>query len=137
MACEQWTVPAVPRECSRVRRAAVAFAAAQRVADPPINDLQLALSEAVANAATHAFTDRPEPGTVTVTVIVDEHDRQVCVRVNDDGHGIRPRHDSPGLGLGMPLITQLAEDVQIRVPPSGVGTEVAMVFRLDTPDVLE
>jgi serine/threonine-protein kinase RsbW/stage II sporulation protein AB (anti-sigma F factor) len=38
-----------------------------------------------------------------------------------------PRPDSPGLGLGLPLMTRLADAVQISTHPEG-GTEVRMTF---------
>jgi serine/threonine-protein kinase RsbW len=52
------------------------------------------------------------------------------VVVIDEGRGILPRADSPGLGLGLPLIATLAESLEL-----GTGTneetEVRMSFRLD------
>jgi serine/threonine-protein kinase RsbW/stage II sporulation protein AB (anti-sigma F factor) len=52
------------------------------------------------------------------------------VVVVDEGRGILPRADSPGLGLGLPLIATLAESLEL-----GTGTreetEVRMTFRLD------
>jgi serine/threonine-protein kinase RsbW/stage II sporulation protein AB (anti-sigma F factor) len=59
------------------------------------------------------------------------------VIVADEGRGILPRADSPGLGLGLPLIATLAESLEL-----GTGandqTEVCMTFRLDAvpPDDL-
>ena len=51
------------------------------------------------------------------------------VVVSDEGRGILPRADSPGLGLGLPLIATLAESLEL-----GTGdndeTEVRMSFRL-------
>ena len=51
------------------------------------------------------------------------------VVVVDEGRGILPRADSPGLGLGLPLIATLAESLEL-----GTGdneeTEVRMAFRL-------
>ena len=47
--------------------------------------------------------------------------------VTDDGRGMQPRTDSPGLGLGLPTIGRLAALVDLREPPGG-GTELTMTF---------
>jgi serine/threonine-protein kinase RsbW/stage II sporulation protein AB (anti-sigma F factor) len=132
---ESWSAPAVPTSVPLLRSDAIGFAATRDVIDPPINDLKLALSEAITNAVVHAFRGR-EPGTVTVTMTVDAARREVLAMVVDDGIGCRPRPDSPGLGLGLPLISTLAQKVEVRTPRSGVGTEVSMSFPLDRPEVL-
>jgi serine/threonine-protein kinase RsbW/stage II sporulation protein AB (anti-sigma F factor) len=59
----------------------------------------------------------------------------VTVVVADDGVGMNPRADSPGMGLGLPLIGNLADKLQIAPAPSGRGTEVRMRFEL--PEQLE
>lgn len=125
---EQWTIPATPWKASETRRAAIAWAVRNDVPEPPIEAVQLALSEALANAVVHAF-DTDRPGTVTVTMLIDGDGEQVCVRVADDGRGMRPRIDSPGLGLGMPLMSALAQTLDIRSTPSA-GSEIAMTFPL-------
>ena len=40
-----------------------------------------------------------------------------------------PRLDSPGLGLGLPVIAETATSVEVRRPPAG-GTELVMRFDL-------
>jgi hypothetical protein len=40
---------------------------------------------------------------------------------------MRPRPDSPGFGIGLPLIGNLASAVEIHEAPGG-GTEVRMTF---------
>jgi len=125
-----WSVPAVPDEIGPLRRAVARYAADQSVADPPMTDLKLALSEAITNAVVHAFPTG-EPGTITVLVSVAEHD--VTVTVTDDGRGLRPRSDSPGGGLGLTLIATVARTAQFSVPPGGQGTSVRMTFGLGEP----
>jgi anti-sigma regulatory factor (Ser/Thr protein kinase) len=45
---------------------------------------------------------------------------------------MRPRPDTPGAGIGLSLITQLAAEVAIRSSGGdGAGTELAMRFELD------
>ena len=65
----------------------------------------------------HAYRDRERPGEVHVSASLD--DDGVEVAVADDGLGLRPRADSPGVGLGMPLIADLADRVEITDAASG------------------
>ena len=53
----------------------------------------------------------------------------MCVYVVDDGIGTQPRLDSPGLGLGIALISQLTDALEVRTPLEG-GTELCMRFSL-------
>jgi serine/threonine-protein kinase RsbW/stage II sporulation protein AB (anti-sigma F factor) len=48
--------------------------------------------------------------------------------VRDEGRGIVPRTDSPGLGLGLPLIATLAEALELGTDDAD-RTEVRMTFR--------
>ena len=48
----------------------------------------------------------------------------------DAGAGMAPRHDSPGLGLGLPLVGRVASSVDISARAGG-GTLVRMSFDLD------
>jgi serine/threonine-protein kinase RsbW len=57
-------------------------------------------------------------------------DDTVHVVVRDHGRGMTPRPDSPGLGLGLPLIATLTESLELGKSPDD-RTEVTMVFRLD------
>ena len=58
---------------------------------------------------------------------------ELTVVVRDEGEGIAPRPDSPGLGLGLPLIASLAENVQLG-RDEDEHTEVRMTFSLfDAP----
>jgi anti-sigma regulatory factor (Ser/Thr protein kinase) len=85
----------------------------------------LAVTEAVTNAVLHAFVDRA-PG--TITLIAEPADRQVVFSVRDDGRGLTPRMDSPGLGLGIPMLGRLCAHFDVGPGPGGTGTEVRMVF---------
>ena len=135
MSSKTWSIPALAAEVGDLRRAITRYVTEHSVADPPISDMKLAISEAVTNAVIHGYTNR-EPGTVTVLVDVDAGAALLAVTVTDDGSGVRPRSDSPGLGLGLPLITTLAKTANISAGPGGVGTCVRMTFGLHCPGVL-
>lgn len=116
---------AIPASVAEIRRALTTFARAHGANDLLVSDLQLAVSEAATNAVVHAFTDA-EPGTLRIRA-TPGHDAFDIV-VADDGHGMVPRGDSPGLGLGLPTIAQLTTSFDIRGRAGGTGTEVHMVF---------
>jgi serine/threonine-protein kinase RsbW/stage II sporulation protein AB (anti-sigma F factor) len=94
--------------------------------DVLIGDVALAVSEACTNVVIHAYRDR-EPGWFHVTVEVDGG--AVHVGVTDDGCGVSPRPDSPGIGLGMPLMASVTEALHVLPGEDGSGTVVAMRFR--------
>ena len=128
MASATWSVAGLADEVGGVRRAAVEFARIEGVPASRLDDLRLAISEAVSNAVLHAFRKQDLPGTVTVTVDVTP-DQFVDAVVRDDGMGMSPRGDSPGLGLGLGLIGSVADAVEHRLPADGVGFELWMRFR--------
>ena len=53
----------------------------------------------------------------------------LVIHVTDHGAGMRPRPDSPGLGLGLPLISQMTHRFEVHEPPGG-GTALCMRFDL-------
>src|SRR3954449_1083154 len=119
--------PAVPQSVAPLRNGVAEFARAHGAGEELVMAMQLATSEAMSNAVVHAFVDRPEPG--TLTVIAGRDGATLWVLVRDDGSGMRPRPDSPGLGVGLPLMTNTADSLRLGASPDG-GTEVAMRFVL-------
>jgi anti-sigma regulatory factor (Ser/Thr protein kinase) len=118
---------AEPQSPARVRHALREGLAGVAV---DIDAVELAVSEAVANVAVHAYRDeRPpgaEPGRVRVSARIDGG--ELSVVVSDDGVGMAPRADSPGLGLGLPLIAQLSDGLEIEQRPT--GSRMVIRFRL-------
>jgi anti-sigma regulatory factor (Ser/Thr protein kinase) len=94
--------------------------------DPEVlDDIRLAVSEACANVVVHAY---PDGGGLLVVKVFTGGDT-VAVSVRDHGGGMAPRTDSPGLGVGLPLIASLTRTLELSAP-SGGGTEVRMSFDL-------
>lgn len=90
-------------------------------------DILIAVGEALGNAVVHAYRFDDRPGPLSLTMTIDpEH---VVIEVLDDGCGMLPRPDSPGLGLGLPVISQLADSCEFGTAASGAGTRVTMTFR--------
>jgi serine/threonine-protein kinase RsbW len=100
---------------------------AYAVSEEKLSDIRLAVTEACANVVVHAYPDGHEG---QMEVVAAKENGTLTVLVRDWGCGIRPRPDSPGLGLGLSLIAALAESVQL-----GHGeekhTEVQMTFALN------
>ena len=128
MPSASWTAPASADSVSQLRQAVVDFAYEHGVPEPCLSDIRLAVSEAVSNAVVHAFRGRAD-GTVIASVTTGDS-AWVEVLVTDDGTGMAPRDDSPGLGLGLPLIRHLTDQFEHRRPPGSDGTELWMHFRL-------
>jgi serine/threonine-protein kinase RsbW len=87
----------------------------------------LAVTEACSNVVVHAYREQDEPG--KMTVLVEEPDGVLCVTVLDDGVGIVARLDSPGLGMGLSLISHITDGLEVHSRLEG-GSEVNMRFDL-------
>ena len=114
------SLAAAPESVGEARHAASDFAA-EHGADP--DDVALAVSEAVSNAVIHAFRGR-EAGRVDIRAILEPD--TFVVSISDDGVGVTPNPDSPGLGLGLALIGSLTEGIEMR--KDGPGTTLIMRF---------
>ena len=90
--------------------------------------MRLAVSEACSNVVQHAYVGR-DHGRFRLQVGVD--DRILCVAVCDEGKGMRPRNDSPGMGLGLSLMAYVSDELKIRKEPG--ATWVELCWRLDEP----
>jgi len=119
--------PAVPESVAHIRHAVADFARAAGARDEAVSAIGLAVSEAATNAVVHAYADAPEPGPVDVAAGVEGD--ELWISVCDQGGGMKPRPDSPGLGLGLPLIAQMTTGFEVREGEAG-GTEVFLRFAL-------
>jgi serine/threonine-protein kinase RsbW len=96
-------------------------------ADPrALADVLLAVSEVVTNCVVHAYRDQPAG---RVAMEAERSGDELVLSVSDRGRGMAPRTDSPGLGLGLPLVGRIARRVDISAPAGG-GTLVSMYFSL-------
>ena len=120
--------PADPAAVAGIRRGLADYARSHGATDAQVAELTLAVSEAATNAVVHAYVGIA-PGTVRVRATPGDDSFHLLVA--DDGTGMMPRGDSPGLGLGLPTIAQLTTSFDIRAGAAGRGTEVHMVFELE------
>ncbi len=124
------TLPARAENIAIVRYAFSALGDAVQMGEQTLSDIRLALTEACTNVIVHAYPDRDD-GVLEVEAIVEES--AVTIVVRDEGGGIHPRADSPGLGLGLPLIASVSDSVQLGHDAYG-RTEVRMAFALSASD---
>jgi anti-sigma regulatory factor (Ser/Thr protein kinase) len=120
-------LPARAENVAVVRHAFGGLAEALSVDEQTLADIKLAVTEACTNVVIHAY-ERDDIGNLEVDATID--DDRLTVVIRDNGRGIVPRPDSPGLGLGLPLIATLAETLELG-KDGAEHTEVRMTFRLD------
>jgi serine/threonine-protein kinase RsbW len=130
---EEYTV--LVREVAEPAAVPLARAALRKVAEregvPEAvgSALALAVTEACANVVLHAYADAGTPGEVEVRAC--RTGAVLIVEVSDDGRGLAPRINGPGLGLGLPLISQLADVFEMRTSRASRGLVLRMHFNLD------
>jgi serine/threonine-protein kinase RsbW/stage II sporulation protein AB (anti-sigma F factor) len=121
------TFPSTPSGVGAMRREIAAFAQRAGMDEDGVGSVRLAVSEAATNAVVHAYREG-ESGELLVRAYVDA--RELIVIVSDMGLGLAPRSDSPGLGLGMPLMATVT--TRFEVTSDGNGTRIHMAFALPT-----
>jgi serine/threonine-protein kinase RsbW len=117
-------LPARAENIAVVRHAFGALGEAYAVDEQIISNIRLAVTEACTNVVVHAYPDGREG---PLEVLATLREEKLVVVVRDEGPGIGPRPDSPGLGLGLPLIVSLTESV-ILGRDEDEHTEVRMTF---------
>jgi serine/threonine-protein kinase RsbW len=100
--------------------------------DPEVlADLKLAVTEACANAARHAYEDE---GRVTLRLLADEG--EVRIEIEDEGAGFtgaRGEHEPellPEDGMGLAIIRAVVDDFAIGSGEGGRGTRLRLLKRL-------
>ena len=115
-------LPGTPLGVRMLRHRMAQIAADCGMDQDAIADVQLAVSEAATNAVMHAYADAP--GELAVTAAI--RDSELEIVIGDTGSGLTDRPDSPGIGVGLPLIATVAGRLRI-ITHSG-GTEIHMAF---------
>lgn len=111
--------PADPSGVPAARREAAGVARRCGLDERQVGDVALAVSEAATNVVVHAAA-------TTIELLAATADGELRIVVADDGDGMRPRRDSPGLGLGLPIIAMVADRLETRTEQG--RTEVHMIF---------
>lgn len=117
------------------RVAAASFAASLGFTVEELEDIKLAVSEAVSNCMVHAYPGSDE-ARATVCMTMEMSESRVTISVEDSGVGIADiaaartpgmTTDSQRLGMGFTLMEALADRLSVTSEP-GVGTCVSMLF---------
>jgi serine/threonine-protein kinase RsbW len=124
----RWSLEATRTAPGRGRRAIREFAASAGATPRALGSIALCVSEAITNVVVHAYRHADRPGRAELEAEVEG--TSLLVRVRDHGRGLEPRLDSAGLGLGLPLISQMSASSEIVSPQHG-GTEIIMRFDLN------
>ena len=102
------------------------------LADAAAEDLALAVYEALANAAEHAFTAHRAPGSIRLRAIVA--DGQITVTITDNGSWRRPTDSGGYRGRGLPLIHQLTSEAYVVPGPYGATVRLRHQLRTEHED---
>jgi anti-sigma regulatory factor (Ser/Thr protein kinase) len=119
------TYPAVPESVAVVRAVVGEFATQVGARPETIAGVKLAVSEAATNAIVHAYADAAEPGLIRVEASLAAGELRVSVA--DAGRGLRKGEGRPGLGLGLAIIGEVADHVELLQGANG-GVHVLMRF---------
>ena len=115
---------ATPNTVRVVREQIAAMARQCGLDDSRVGDVRLAVSEAATNALIHGCT-QPD-GSCRIHVEAETVGDELQIDIADEGGGMRPRTDSPGLGLGLSLMAMVA--MRIEVLEGEPGTRIRMTF---------
>jgi anti-sigma regulatory factor (Ser/Thr protein kinase) len=116
-------LPALAGSATQIRSELMQTLAQHDCAADRRADIALVISEAATNAVLHAYGDTTGPLYVAATL----GGQSLTVWICDIGSGMLPGRDSPGLGLGLGLITKLCDEVLIS-SDADAGTCVTATF---------
>ena len=120
------SLSASPENVAVVRHVLGGIADVLDIEPDRLADVRLAVSEACANAVVHAYPEGA-PGLLDFELFAGAGTLEIVVR--DHGSGMMPRADSPGFGVGLPLIASVTDGLELGNRDGG-GTEVRMSFSL-------
>lgn len=124
----------VPENVAVARVTAAALAAQLDYTLSDLEDIKVAVSEAVSNAIIHGYSGRPDG---KVSVIITLYAKQLEIVVEDFGKGIadleqalQPAYssDPERMGLGFVFMQSFMDEFKVKTE-SGKGTRVIMVKR--------
>jgi anti-sigma regulatory factor (Ser/Thr protein kinase) len=84
-----------------------------------VDNLTLAVSEALENAAEHAYAGQDEAGTMTLSAERDPAQNVLVISVSDTGSWRAPADSVGYRGRGLALIEELAAAHTVRPGPTG------------------
>lgn len=120
--------PAVAASLIAIRRAVESWAIEAGASPAVVAAAVLAIHEAATNAIVHGYGGgNPEEA---VRVLLSTQPGWLRAVVADDGTGLRPRRNSPGMGLGFSIIGQLTDELELH-EGDRAGLELRLGFRLD------
>jgi serine/threonine-protein kinase RsbW len=117
--------PAVAESITAARGAIAEFAHAAGGREKRVQEIALAVSEALTNVVLHAYPARPGRIHVTAELAGGE----LWVLIADSGCGLHAGRESDGLGLGLVLISEMSDGFTVVERSSG-GTELRICFDL-------
>jgi len=125
------TIPAKAEYITLVRLALSGLSQLRPLSDETLGDLKLAVTEACSNSVRHAYRDGREG---EVQVIYELHRDRLVVEVCDDGQGFA-RDDDASVpagsltegGLGIAIIRELADELELGPGASGKGSRLRFV----------
>jgi serine/threonine-protein kinase RsbW len=129
-------IPAKPEYIALARLALTGLAELASVPDEMLADLKLALTEAVSNSIRHAYDGREGQ----VEIAYELSGSALGIEVVDDGAGFDPARP-PALegeelsegGLGIAIIRNIADELEIQSEPGSRGSRLRFVKRLHRP----
>jgi anti-sigma regulatory factor (Ser/Thr protein kinase) len=117
------TLPARPENVAVARHMLECVTRVLGMPEDVTEDVRLAVTEACTNVVRHAYDE----GEGAIEVIARPREGSLEVVIADEGRGMGPSPDTQGPGFGLPLISSLAETVELRRGHRG-GSRIAMSF---------
>jgi serine/threonine-protein kinase RsbW len=125
------TIPAKPEYITLCRLALTGLARVRSVGPELLADLKLALTEAASNSVRHAYGENG--GHVEITYALAGDRLEIEVADEGTGFGPPPERLAEGLGdlteggLGIAIISAIADELEFTAGPSGRGSRLRFV----------